>query len=574
MKKIVILLTALLLALSGMVGCGENKNPGVDDDVTSYFHKYSEPLTMNVGQWVSDEKQFPVGQTPSDNEMYDLVAEFTNIRLKPTFTTAYGQSFFDKVAMLQASDELPDVTAMDATCFDSAVEAGQLADLTEVYEKLASPTLKRLIESNDGLYKNLGTVDGKLYGIPEPKSDIEGIPILWIRKDWVEICGWTNAEGGLQPQTYEELEDLLYSFKENQSKIEQQTGVKGTYPLALYKEFSGASPYRGIMNAHGAYPGIYLKNQDGSLRYGSLDKEMKDGVTTLNKYQADGILRRDWATQDSASIAAEGGQGKYGVFIDAYWAPLATQIQGVIGLKEGGTNLGLSEADWIACPIPSVDGVEISPINDAAPERYYVVNVNYPNPEAMIILMNYLVEGSNLESSEEEGTGYYHPYSVAYRQLSESEKYASRMIYNWLPVILDDPTKNATMATKITAALEDASKVSELVGQEKYYYDLITKKAETQTDRLNSWVWRMIYGPDGGVLACKEYKSTTVNAFMSAPTESMVLFNNILNLQIENVAMTKMICEYDLSQIDQAFTKFTSDWHKNGGDKILKEING
>ena len=153
MKKIVILLTALLLALSGMVGCGENKNPGVDDDVTSYFHKYSEPLTMNVGQWVSDEKQFPVGQTPSDNEMYDLVAEFTNIRLKPTFTTAYGQSFFDKVAMLQASDELPDVTAMDATCFDSAVEAGQLADLTEVYEKLASPTLKRLIESNDGLYK-------------------------------------------------------------------------------------------------------------------------------------------------------------------------------------------------------------------------------------------------------------------------------------------------------------------------------------------------------------------------------------------------------------------------------------
>lgn len=54
----------------------------------------------------------------------------------------------------------------------------------------------------------------------------------------------------------------------------------------------------------------------------------------------------------------------------------------------------------------------------------------------------------------------------------------------------------------------------------------------------------------------------------------MVLFNNILNLQIENVAMTKMICEYDLSQIDQAFTKFTSDWHKNGGDKILKEING
>ena len=476
--------------------------------------------------------------------------------------------------MLQASDELPDVTAMDATCFDSAVEAGQLADLTEVYEKLASPTLKRLIESNDGLYKNLGTVDGKLYGIPEPKSDIEGIPILWIRKDWVEICGWTNAEGGLQPQTYEELEDLLYSFKENQSKIEQQTGVKGTYPLALYKEFSGASPYRGIMNAHGAYPGIYLKNQDGSLRYGSLDKEMKDGVTTLNKYQAGGILRRDWATQDSASIAAEGGQGKYGVFIDAYWAPLATQIQGVIGLKEGGTNPGLSEADWIACPIPSVGGVEISPINDAAPERYYVVNLNYPNPEAMIILMNYLVEGSNLESSEEEGTGYYHPYSVAYRQLSESEKYASRMIYNWLPVILDDPTKNATMATKITAALEDASKVSELVGQEKYYYDLITKKAETQTDRLNSWVWRMIYGPDGGVLACKEYKSTTVNAFMSAPTESMVLFNNILNLQIENVAMTKMICEYDLSQIDQAFTKFTSDWHKNGGDKILKEING
>lgn len=531
-------------------------------------------MKMRVGQWVADEKQFPVGQSPSDNEMYDLIEEYINIDLEPAFTTAYGQTFFDKVAMQQASDELPDMTAMDASTFASAVEAGQLADLTEIYEKLASPTLKRLVESNNGLYKSLGTVDGKLYGIAEPKSDIEGVPILWIRKDWIEICNWTNSEGDLEPKTYSEFESLLYAFKDNIQKIEEETGVSGVYPMALYKEFSGASPYRGVMNAHGAYPGIYLENADGTLRYGSLEDEVKEGLKTLNKYQADGILRRDWATQDTTSIAAEGGQGKYGVFIDAYWAPLATQISGVIGLKEGGTAPGLADADWIACPIPGIDGVDIAPINDAAPERYYVVSVDYPNPEAMIIMMNYLVEGSNLDSSEEDQTGYYHPYSVAYRELSESDKYVSRMIYNWLPIILDDPTKNTTMAEKITAALEDPSKVDALVGQEKYYYDLITKTPTSQTDRINSWTWRMIYGPDGGVLACKEYKNTTVNAFMSAPTPSMVLYNNILNLQIENVAFTKAICEYSTTQIDEAFAQFISDWRNSGGDKILGEING
>lgn len=575
MKKLLVLLLAFSMALSVcMVGCGKESYKGVDDDVTDSFHKYSQTLNMKVGQWVADEKQFPVGESPSDNLMYDLVEEYTNIHLEPAFTTAYGQYFFDKVAMLQVSDKLPDVTAMDASCFADAVEAGQLADLTEAYEKLASPTLKRIIESNNGLYKNLGTVDGKLYAIPEPKSDIEGIPVLWIRKDWVEICGWKNSEGGLEPQTYEEFESLLYAFKQNKSKIESETGVQGVYPMAIYKEFAGASPYRGVMNAHGAYPGIYLENEDGTLRYGSLDDEMKDGLTTLNKYAVDGILRSDWATQDTASIAAEGGQGKYGVFIDAYWAPLATQVQGVIGLKEGGSNPGLSNADWIACPMPGYGGEAVSPINDAAPERYYVVNVNYPNPEAMIILMNYLIEGANLESSEEEQTGYYHPYTVAYRELSESEKYASRMIYNWLPIILDDPTKNETMATKITAALGDESKVADLVGGERYYYDLIIKEPQSQTDRLNSWVWKMIYGPDGGVLACKEYESTVVNAYMDAPTESMVMFNNILNQQIENVAFTRIICEYDVSQIDQAFAKFKEDWLKNGGEKILGEING
>ena len=63
---------------------------------------------------------------------------------------------------------------------------------------------------------------------------------------------------------------------------------RGTYHMLITEMFT-----RGKKKANGWVPARigYWTSADGTLRYGSLDDEMKDGLTTLNKYAVDGILR-------------------------------------------------------------------------------------------------------------------------------------------------------------------------------------------------------------------------------------------------------------------------------------------
>ena len=577
MKKlkhlIAVSLMVVCMATGVLAGCSPENPPVVVDPPESadYFHKYSETVHMSVGQWVADATNFPEGESPTDNSLYRMIEKYTNIKMEPKFTVPYGQQFYDTVARFQMSDDLPDVTAMDVTCFHDAVKAGQLADLTEIYEEYASPALKSIFESNNSLFLKLGTVDGKLYGLPAPTSSLDGVPVLWIREDWIDITGFKEGEDVRTPETYEEFEEMLYLFKDKIGQIEEETQVQNCYPMAFYKDFG--APYRAIMNAHGAYPGIYVE-ENGEIVYGSLTDEVRDTLKIINQYDADGMFRTGWSTLENTEIAANSAAGRVGVFIDSYWGALTTQMQGVIGMKFKGDNPGLANADWIAVPMPAPEGETISPINDvvnSASQNYYVASTKFGNPEAMIILMNYLVEGYG-ESNEEEQTGYYNPYVVEYRELANSEKYASRSIFNWLPIILDNPDKNATYTRNICEALE-TNDTSKLVGEEILYYNYITGEATTPEAKLNQWVWNMVYGPDGGVQACLDYgDNLTHDLYLLAPTRTMQLKSSILEKSILNKSVTEMITTYSVGDIDEKFQEMVDDYNSSGGSDILDEV--
>lgn len=580
MKKRLLALTVLVLLLCTAIfsACGSKQNyTGVQDDVTDPFHKYSQTLTMNVGQWVSSETNYPAGQTPGDNAMYDLIEKYTNIDLNASVTVPYGTEFYDKIANLQMTDDLPDMTAMDHNTFASAVEAGQLADLTDAYEKLASPTLKRIMSYQDNLLSNLGKVDGRIYAIPEISSPMDGVPIMWIREDWIDIVGWQNAQGGKEPLSYADFESLAYAFKDNIGLIEQQTGVSGCYALGFYQDLS--IPYYAIMNAHGAYPEIYVPGTDKTYDYGSLSDEMIAGLTALNRYHGDGLFLSDWATQPTNTVMQHCASGRVGILIDVFYGPLSSSLSGVMGLKFNG-NEKLANANWIGVPMYSaVEGKEFVPMTIIAPRNYYVVNANYPNPEALIIMMNYMVEEYNLEGTQENGQGRYFPFTQEFKELSHKDDLVARTISNWLPFMMYDPEINIEYTKNICACLEGEKNYDELNVEEQYFYDMIAEEiSETDsnyaTKKQTQWSYEYVYGPNGGIQAYMKYEGRYVyDAYLEVPTEAMKLYENIA-LNGERMNVTDIITTLTTqSQIESAFNTLKSNWLKNGGESILAEIN-
>ncbi|MDR1092668.1 MAG: extracellular solute-binding protein [Clostridiales bacterium] len=569
-------LFALLAVLPAAVfgGCGQRADEGGDpvyDDGIGHYHKYSQTLQMRVGQWVADEKNFPEGQTPEKNDMYDLVEKHTNIKIVPAVKVSVGQTFYDRINELQMSDALPDMTAMDTKTFRDAVEAEQLADLTDVFEQYASPTLKRVIGSNNGLYMDLGSSGGKLYGIPRPATLLDGVSVAWIRKDWIEIADWHNGEGGLAPRTFEELESLAYAFKNRIGAIASATDVSNPYPIAMYKDL--VTPFMGIMNAHKAYPGAFIRAEaGGEIKYGTFTPETAAGFKTLNKYQSDGIFSSDWATKATTDIAAESAQGRVGIFIDEFWAPLANQLQGLMGVALSDNPGRLAGADWICVPMPAMAGETMESYSRAEPLEYYAVNKDFYNKEALVILMNFIVEKYNAEGTRENGLGAYFPFETEYKELDG--KYSGRSIFNWLPVIIDDPQKNILYSDSLVRAAASGDP-AELTGEVRGYYDIMTGNPTTAKERLDKWVWNRIYGEGGSVQAAKRLTANLVpNAYLGAPTPAMnasyAYLKNTLELNRSIQIVTTSMSD---SQLSAAMNKFKGDWESNGGAKILEEIN-
>lgn len=584
MRRRTVRLTAAMLivsmALTGLTGCGgkqdqdtggngagESKTAGevkTTEEITGPLYRYKDTVKLSVGQFISDEKLFPEGMDSAHNAMYDLVKDVMNIELTPAFTAPKSDAFKEQVSRLQMADNLPDMTPMDVSTLFDAIKAEQLVDLMPYYEKYASPTLKKMLSVNNGAFLEACTKDGKLYAIPEITDQYNGVPIMWIRTDWIDICGWKNAKGGNLPETYEDFEDMIYTFQDHYAEISEVTGVDNVYAFATYKDLG--TPFTGIMAAHGAYPMIYRQNDDGSYYYGSLTPEVKEGLATLNRYQNDGILREDWATQPTEQIAADSGAGKVGVFYDQFWGSLAGQIGGFMWLVIGAPddNPKLKDGNWAAVPIPAKDGGLIQPQFSAQAGFYYAVSKKCANPEAMILMFNQIAEGNNDEGTakgEEGKEGYYSEYSTKYREIEVT--YSGKMPYAWLPIFLDNPMKNANMAEKFKKVESGELSVDDLLPGEKQVWDDQVNNA----DPFVSWQYRNVY-LENGVPSCMQYTEFTNNKYVGAPTDTMKKNGQTL-LNTEMSAFVNFITGKD--PLDN-FDKFAESYNSLGGSAVIQEI--
>ena len=179
-----------------------------------------------------------------------------------------------------------------------AAKRGAFWDLTEyLQDSEAYPNLSQI---SPDVLKGL-TVDGQIIGIP--RSRAIGRNGLGYRTDWAEAVGITEA-----PKTVEDVYDMLYKFTYDDP---DGNGANDTYGLEMCK-YTG--PWDIIQTWFGCGNGWV--EQDGKLVPVHQTAEYKEALDWMRKIYADGLVRPDWATVDTANFQVDSQKGVTGVFVD------------------------------------------------------------------------------------------------------------------------------------------------------------------------------------------------------------------------------------------------------------------
>ena len=353
---------------------GNSQNTTVDQvdagSAVDPFAKYDETVVVSIGRSIDPNYKYEGDDTAEDNVYTRWLKDAYNIEVKHEWessTADYGQ----KVSLAIGSNDLPDAMLVDETQLRQMVKAGQLADLTEVYEKYGTDRLKQIYESNEGLLEGV-TFDGKLYALPE--TTLPSAPLTWIRKDWLDKLGLE------EPKSLEDIEKIAKAFIDNKMGGDNTIGIVGTQQGgSLYSTFLSSSDhflnFSPVFFAMDAYPGIWVEDENGNAQYGSTTEETKAAVSILRDWYAEGIIDKEIAIRKSSQEVISSGQT--GIFFGPWWS--------AYNLTDSIKND--PEANWRPYAAPLNAEGEFNS-NQATGSNFIVVKKSYEHPEAIIKMLN------------------------------------------------------------------------------------------------------------------------------------------------------------------------------------------
>ncbi|MBB3114496.1 putative aldouronate transport system substrate-binding protein [Paenibacillus phyllosphaerae] len=506
------------------------------------FGKYEPGIELTTVR-VIDELKFASGETIDSNQWTRTLEERLGIKVKNNWVVKKDQGQ-EKMNVTLASGDLPDIFGVNATQLKQLAEAGEIYDLTELYEKYASPLVKEFAEATtNGLAAS--TFDGKLMAFPAGNATIDNAPILWIRKDWLTKLSLP------EPKTMDDVIRIADAFT-NQDP--DGNGKKDSYGLALNKTLfwtNGGGSFgilEGFMNGYHAYPQSWIKDPGGNLVYGSIQPEMKTALAKLQEMYKNGLIDKEFGVKDEVKEAELASAGRLGMGYGQMWNTL-------FPLTDSRKND--PAADWQAYPIVSVDSTSASPQTPASSiSNYYVVRKDAEHPEALFKMLNLFGELQFDPKTPKE----------VWQQHSKVDGIE---VWQYFPFAVGRPDKNLTIHHNVVAALENKD-ASALNPEELDAYNNSLAMQEGTGDATN-WSYDKVFGKAGSFSVIDKYvteKLIKSSEYYAAPTATMTDKNATL-LKMELETFTKIIMGASVDEFD----KFVSDWKKLGGDQITDEVN-
>ncbi|PPQ48493.1 sugar ABC transporter substrate-binding protein [Paenibacillus peoriae] len=343
-----------------------------DTAATDPFGKYEHPVSIRLGYAVDPTgADLSGGETLEKNIWKTVIKQNLNIDVQVLWQVS-KENLSQKIDLAIASNDLPDAMIVNQLQLNEMIKAGEIEDLTEAYNSSASPEIKKIIDSTNGLAMEQVTFAGKIMAVPSVTA--EDFSMLWIRQDWLDRLGLKP------PKTVDDLEAIAKAFVENDPDGNSKRDTIGlASSTGLYNDFNNSAfsfDLTPIFAAYGSFPGYWL-SKDGKPVYGSVLPETKDALVKLREMYAKGLLDPELGLRKEAEETVINGQA--GMFFQGFYAgywPLPSAWQNE------------PEANWQAYALPlDANGAYHVKVDNPS-SSFLVVRKGYAHPEAIIKINN------------------------------------------------------------------------------------------------------------------------------------------------------------------------------------------
>lgn len=548
MKKRLLLVWVLILVLVSACGTsgsgaggsdGEEREPGgapagsnePPSDVDPYG-PVAEKVTISIGKSIAADPKLPPGYTVEDNEYSRYIEEKLNVDFVHAWQ-ATGDAYNQRVSLSITSGDIPDVMVVKKHELTQLVRADMLEDLTEAYETFASDNLRSAYASTDGYALQSATYDGKLMAMPNVSPGADGMNVLWVRQDWLDVLG-------LEPP--ETLEDIIAVAKAFIEQDPDQNGKDDTLGLLgadnIVTVGNSMFGFDTIFSLYDSYPELWYE-KDGEIVYGSIQPETKEALAKLHEMYRDGLIDKEFAISDQQIEHVVSGRA--GLFFGPWWLPFWPLNDSVSQDPK---------AEWKAYLAPlNNEGVMNTHVM-APTVEYLVVKKGFKSPEAIIKTLNY-----QFDIDQAQGEQFYEGMNVPFTW--------NNMPFSLLLSRYDDKETKVNLIQDVIDGREDASV---LEGEAKLVYQSYLKEQENPKKDIVAWSQAHAFMTGAKPLTQDNiYKQ--YGAFYEQ-TDTMT--RRWTNLQtIEDEAFLQIIL--GTRPIDY-FDEFVAKWKEQGGDTITEEV--
>lgn len=363
-KKIIALLLALALCMSiaGAQALDLSASPTGDP-----YEPMAERVTLTIGKSEDANASYEPGESVDDNWKLRWFEEQLNIDYVNEWTTLNDEAYQQKVALTLALGEMPDVMTVNELQLRQMVKAGMVADLTEAAETYAGAELISYWQSGNGIGLESAIFDGKLMAIPNINPGADGIPLLFVRGDWMEKYGLE------EPKTLDDIINIVKVFQEKEGSM----GLLAQ--SSIVNVGNNAYGLDALFSLFGAYPEMWINDAEGNLAYGSILPETRTALEEIRKLVEEGIIEKNFVVYDTDQCNELATSGKAGIFFAPWWYlnwPLADMTKADENIY------------WNVYTCPLDENGKYNAHMMAPTTSYAVVRNGYEYPDAVVKTLN------------------------------------------------------------------------------------------------------------------------------------------------------------------------------------------
>ena len=537
--------TETAVAETGEIAAGTEDSSGesADDGTGKYDEIIDLHFVRSTDETVDKVLEARPEETLEDNFWLDTYRDELGINVIYDWIVKGGDEYTQKVNVTIANGELPDVMYVNKTQVQQMQEAGLLMDMTDIFDQYATDFTKEVMNQEGNSPFLPATAGGRLYGIPITNGSVDGVDVMWIRKDWLDKLGLEA------PETVNELKNVVEQFTIGDPDGNGENDTYGIGVAGSPNLFSGNyGSLKGFFDAYNAHPTIWYE-KDGQLVYGGIQNECKDALSAINEMYENGWINPEFGVMDSTKAGEAAASGKCGITFGPQWL---SQTEMLTNYKSDHNAL------WYAYPIPSLSDDEPSVASTTSgTSQFLVVSKECEHPEAIVKMVNLFIEKCWGETGDNES--YYAP--------ADAEG-----IWKLSPLMPQMPLKNLQGYRDIMEALDNGT-TDQLNGESKSIYDKIQQYEAGGEGSEELYGWERGYGKEHSAYSAIDEMEkdgrVLIDEFAGAPGETMTEKMSTLEKMRDEIFIKIVLGESDISEFD----KYVEDFNNLGGAEIQEEVN-